>query len=163
MFWFLASFRGFDLKCTVNKQKFSRLIDKSSTRFKTEELDVSWSSPAIMSSSKIYLEDVNIRVKARLWQYYRISLLKIEYPVREPDLSDRLMPREEGKYSQIQFAYLVYFKVFKKKYHSGLQESKRKRTLPKNRSRISTYRWMISKVSNSLSSSPIWQMKKSDA
>ena len=65
-----------------------------------------------MSSSKIYLEDVNIRVKARLWQYYRISLLKIEYPVREPDLSDRLMPREEGKYSQIQFAYLVYFKVF---------------------------------------------------
>ena len=37
------------------------------------------------------------------------------------------------------------------------------RTLPKNWSKISTYRWMISRVINSLSSYPIWQMKKSDA
>lgn len=80
-FCFLPRFRGFDLK-GVNKIRI-RVTGIPSTRFRTMAVDVSCISPEIMSSSKIYMENVNVRVK--IWfASYRICLLEIEYPIRNP-------------------------------------------------------------------------------
>lgn len=132
-----------------------RIRSRLTTR-RTDFLEDSCNSPAMISSSSIYVRHQvrGICDGTDRMVTYSIRFLEVKYAVP----SRELYSMEAYLYVQIQLADLVS----SIKLTNGLHNNGRL-TLPKYRSRISTYLWMISSVTNSLSSVLMPQTKNRDA